>query len=50
MNEDALFPGYIPRDEERLVLEEAEQVNADGRSRAVLLYGPGGSVKTTLVR
>ena len=41
MNEHALFPGYIPRDEERLILQEAERVNADGRSRAVLLYGPG---------
>ena len=50
MNEDALFPGYIPRDEERLILHEAEQVKADGRSRAVLLYGAGGSGKTTLVR
>ena len=50
MNEHALFPGYIPRDEEQLILQEAEQVKADGCSRAVLLYGPGGSGKTTLVR
>jgi tetratricopeptide (TPR) repeat protein/energy-coupling factor transporter ATP-binding protein EcfA2 len=50
MSEDALFPAYIHRDEERLIVQEAEQVKADGRSRAVLLYGPGGSGKTTLVR
>jgi len=50
VNEDALFPGYIHRDEERLILQEVEQVKADGRSRAVLLYGPGGSGKTSLVR
>lgn len=50
MNDDDLFPRYIPRDEEQLILQEAERVNADGRSRAVLLYGPGGSGKTTLVR
>ena len=50
MSEDALFPGYIPRDEERLILQEADQVSVDGRSRAVLLYGPGGSGKTTLAQ
>lgn len=50
MADDALFPGYIHRDEERLILQAAEQVREDGRSRAVLLYGQGGSGKTTLVR
>jgi tetratricopeptide (TPR) repeat protein len=50
VNEDALFPGYIHRDEERLILQEAERVKAARQSRAVLLYGLGGSGKTTLVR
>jgi tetratricopeptide (TPR) repeat protein len=50
MSEDTLFPGYIPRDEEQQILEEVAKVRADGGSRAVLLYGPGGVGKTSLVR
>ena len=50
MNEENLFPGYIPRDEERQILEEVAKVRADRQSRAVLLYGPGGIGKTSLVR
>ena len=50
MNEEGLFPSYLPRDEEQQIRDEAEQVRADGISRAVLLYGPGGIGKTSLVR
>jgi tetratricopeptide (TPR) repeat protein len=41
---------YIGRDEERAVLDVVDQVRAEGTSRAVLLYGPGGVGKTRLVR
>jgi tetratricopeptide (TPR) repeat protein len=44
------FPGYIPRAEERRILEESARVRQDGNSRVVLLYGPGGTGKTQLVR
>lgn len=50
MGEEDLYPGYIPRDEERRILEEATRVREDRTSRAVLLYGPGGVGKTSLVR
>jgi len=50
MSEESLFPGYIPRVEEQQILREAAHVRADGKSRAVLLYGPGGVGKTSLVR
>jgi tetratricopeptide (TPR) repeat protein len=50
MDEDILFPSYIYRDEEQQIRHEAEQVRADGKSRAILLYGPGGIGKTWLVR
>jgi tetratricopeptide (TPR) repeat protein len=42
--------GYVRRVEEGLVLAEVERVRADGRSRAVLLYGRGGVGKTRMVR
>jgi hypothetical protein len=50
MNNDALFPKYIPRVEEQVIREEAAHVVADGQSRVVLLYGPGGIGKTSLIR
>src|SRR6266567_8069820 len=50
MNEDTLFPAYIPRSEESQVRRQAALVTEDGRSRAALLYGPGGVGKTWLVR
>lgn len=50
MSEEGPYPRYISRDEERQILAEAEQVRGDGKSRALLLYGPGGVGKTSLVR
>ena len=44
------FPRYIPRmEEQRRIIAQAAQVRATGRSRAVLLYGRGGTGKTRLV-
>jgi len=50
MDEDAPFPDYIPRLEEKRIRQAAAQVKKDRRSRAVLLYGPGGAGKTSLIR
>jgi hypothetical protein len=50
VNDEELFPRYIRRDAERKIRAEAAKVHADGSSRAILLYGPGGIGKTTLVR
>lgn len=45
------FSEFIPRTEEQLrILAEAETVRTTRRSRAVLLYGRGGTGKTRLVR
>jgi len=45
------FPQYIPRTEEqRRIIAEAARVRAAGRSRAVLLYGRGGTGKSRLVQ
>ncbi len=50
MNDAKLFPGYIRRPEEQAIIEEAHRVRDDGGSRALLLYGGGGTGKTRLVR
>lgn len=50
MSEQSFFPAYIPRDEEQRILEEVARVRQDRKSHAVLLYGPGGVGKTSLVR
>jgi tetratricopeptide (TPR) repeat protein len=50
MTADNLYPGYIARGEEDAIREELNLVQADCTSRAVLLYGPGGVGKTSLVR
>src|SRR5690348_5752585 len=50
MTENALFPQYIHRPEEGLILDEVAQVRGDRQSRVLLLYGPGGVGKTQMVR
>jgi tetratricopeptide (TPR) repeat protein len=48
---DATPPFYIPRSEEQSqIIAAAATVRATGKSRAILLYGPGGTGKTRLVR
>jgi tetratricopeptide (TPR) repeat protein len=50
MDDEILFPKYIHRDEEEEIAQQIARVGANGESRAVLLYGPGGIGKTTLLR
>jgi tetratricopeptide (TPR) repeat protein len=50
LSESALFPGYIPRDEENRIRELSAQVLADHQTRVILLYGSGGVGKTSMVR
>lgn len=50
MSDMELFPRYIQRSEEQAIMAEARRVRDDRRSRAVLLYGAGGTGKTRLVR
>ena len=50
MNEETLFPAYMPRQEEQRLSDQVALVRADGHSRAVLLYGSGGVGKTSLIR
>ena len=51
MSAENLFPQYVSRSaEQRRIIAEVAAVQASGRSRAVLLYGPGGVGKTRLAR
>lgn len=50
MNPDSLRPDYVPRGEEERIRAEALLVRETGQSRALLVYGPGGVGKTSLVR
>jgi AAA ATPase domain len=50
VNGTSPYPKYITRVEERQIQRELEAVQHDHRSRVVLLYGPGGIGKTSLVR
>ena len=50
MTEKPSYPQYITRDEEHLIQQELDAVKDHRRSRVVLLHGPGGVGKTSLVR
>jgi tetratricopeptide (TPR) repeat protein len=51
MADGVSFPDYVRREpEEQSILAQVRKVRAEKSSRAVLLYGPGGSGKTQLVR
>jgi len=50
MNCKPFYDKYIKRDEELQIQRELDAVKNDRQSRAVLLYGPGGVGKTSLVR
>jgi hypothetical protein len=51
MDERQTFPGHIHREKEELrVFQEVARVRTERSSRALLLYGPGGIGKTSLVR
>lgn len=50
MGKQLSYPNYIERSEEAQIRQALEAVRKDRRSRAVMLYGPGGVGKTSLVR
>jgi tetratricopeptide (TPR) repeat protein len=47
---ESLGPEYVSRSEENRIRVEALLVRESGQSRALLVYGPGGVGKTSLVR
>jgi hypothetical protein len=50
VNPEILRQSYVPRREEDRIRAEALLVRETGQSRAILVYGPGGVGKTSLVR
>ena len=50
MSDNIQFPGHIRREEEQEILRAAEDISTDHKTRALLLYGPGGIGKTSIVR
>ena len=50
MDPESLRPSYVSRGEEERIRAEALLVRETGQSRALLVYGPGGVGKTSLVR
>jgi energy-coupling factor transporter ATP-binding protein EcfA2 len=50
MDPENFHPGYVQRGAEDVIRAEAVRVRETGQSRALLVYGPGGIGKTSLVR
>ena len=50
MSNETALPPYVRRPEEALIDRELAAVQADGKSRVLLLYGAGGVGKTYLLR
>jgi len=50
MDPENFHPRYVPRGEEEVIRAEVARVQETGQSRALLVYGPGGIGKTSLVR
>src|ERR1700733_6288660 len=49
MDPQSFYPEYVPRSEEEAIRAQAAQVRKTRESRALLVYGPGGIGKTSLV-
>jgi tetratricopeptide (TPR) repeat protein len=50
MDPENFYSGYVSRGEEEVIRAQAAQVRETRESRALLVYGPGGIGKTSLVR